>query len=95
MQRVYINLVNALLGHGQIEIVSPPECETRQMAIPRIISEKERESLWAEVRKEFPGDHVMQEVHFVRLLHAIQLAHFSREERIEFYNRLIPKRQDR
>ena len=65
------------------------------MAIPRVLSESERESLWAEVRKEFPRDQVMQEVHFVRLLHAAQLAHFSREERIEFFNRLIPKRQER
>jgi len=62
------------------------------MATPRVLSEKERESLWAEVRIEFPNDPVMQEVHFVRLLHAAQLAHFSRDERIEFYNRLIPKR---
>ena len=61
------------------------------MATPRILSEKERESLWAEVRKEFPNDPVMQDVHFVRLLHAAQLAHFSRDERIEFFNRLIPK----
>jgi hypothetical protein len=65
------------------------------MATTRVLSEQERESLWAEVRKEFPSDPVMQEVHFVRLLHAAQLAHFSREERMEFYNRLIPKRQER
>jgi hypothetical protein len=65
------------------------------MESPRAISEQERESLWAEVRNEFPNDPVMQEVHFIRLLHAAQLAHFSREERIEFYNRLIPKRLGR
>jgi hypothetical protein len=65
------------------------------MASPRVLSEKERESLWAEVRKEFPNDPMMQEVHFVRLLHSAQLAQFSSEERIEFYNRLIPKRQER
>ena len=65
------------------------------MATTRVLSEQERESLWAEVRKEFPSDPVMQEVHFVRFLHAAQLAHFSREERMEFYNRLIPKRLER
>ena len=65
------------------------------MASPRVLSEEERESIWAEVRKEFPNDPMMQEVHFVRLLHAAQLAHFSREERIEFFNRLIPKRLER
>ena len=65
------------------------------MASPRILSEQERESLRADVRKEFPNDPMMQDVHFVRLLHAAQLAHFSREERREFYNRLIPKRSGR
>jgi hypothetical protein len=65
------------------------------MASPRVLSDEERESIWAEVRKEFPNDPMMQDVHFVRLLHAAQLAHFSREERIEFFNRLIPKRLER
>ena len=65
------------------------------MSSPRVISEEERDSLWAEVRKEFPDDRMMQEVHFVRLLHRAQLEHFSRKERIEFYNRLIPKRTGR
>ena len=65
------------------------------MASPRVLSDEERDSIWAEVRKEFPNDPMMQEVHFVRLLHAAQLAHFSREERIEFFNRLIPKRLER
>jgi hypothetical protein len=61
------------------------------MATPRVVPENERQSIWDEVRKEFPNDPVMQEIHFVRLLHAAQLAHFSRDERIEFLNRLIPK----
>jgi hypothetical protein len=65
------------------------------MASPRVLSEEERESLWTEVRTEFPNDPMMQEVHFVRLLHDAQLRHFTREERMEYFNRLVPKRMGR
>ena len=61
------------------------------MPIPRKLTEAERQTLWAEVRAEFPDDEMMQEVHFVRLLHAAQLQDFTRDERIAHFNRLIPQ----
>jgi hypothetical protein len=42
------------------------------------------------VRGEFPDDEMMQEIHFVRALHAAQLRDFTREERVEYLNQLLP-----
>ena len=36
------------------------------MPNPRPLTESELQSLWAEVRAEFPDDEMMQEIHFVR-----------------------------
>jgi len=57
----------------------------------REVTDAERQAIWAEVRAEFPGDEMMQEVHFVRALHAAQLRDFTREERVEYFNRLLPQ----
>lgn len=57
----------------------------------RPLTESELQSLWAEVRTEFPNDEMMQEVHFVRALHAWQLQDFTREERIAYLNRFAPQ----
>jgi hypothetical protein len=46
-----------------------------------------------EVRREFPDDAVMQEVHYVRLLHYHQLKGLSASERVRFFAR--PKRRVR
>jgi hypothetical protein len=35
----------------------------------RDISESMKQQLWEEVRREFPDDPMMQEIHYVRLLH--------------------------
>jgi len=61
------------------------------MPNPRKLTDAERQALWTEVRAEFPDDDMMQEVHFVRLLHAAQRQDFSREARIAHFNRLIPQ----
>jgi hypothetical protein len=61
------------------------------MPNPRTLTESEIDSLWAEVRAEFPGDEMMQEVHFVRALHAVQFQDFTREERLAYYNRFVPQ----
>ena len=53
------------------------------------LTEADREKLWEEVREEFPGDEMMQEIHFIRLLHYHQTKGMSAEERISFYNRSI------
>ncbi len=61
------------------------------MPNPREVTENEREALWAEVRAEFPDDQMMQEVHFVRALHAAQLRDSMEEQRVEYLNRLLPQ----
>ena len=50
------------------------------------LTETEKRQLAEEVRKEFPDDEVMQQVHYVRLLHHAQTKGLSSEERIRFYN---------
>jgi hypothetical protein len=61
------------------------------MPSPRQLTEAERQTLWREVRAEFPDDEMMQEVHFVRALHAAQLRDFSPEERVEYLNQRLPQ----
>ena len=65
------------------------------MQSPREVTEAERQALWAEVRAEFPDDEMMQEVHFVRALHAAQLRDFTCAERVEYLNRLLLSRRPR
>jgi hypothetical protein len=57
----------------------------------RELSEAERQALWASTQAEFPHDAMMQEIHFVRALHAAQLRAFTRNERVEYLNRLLPQ----
>ena len=59
------------------------------MRNPRQVTEPERQELWAEVRAEFPDDEMMQEVHFVRLLHSAQLRDFTPDERVEYLNQVL------
>ena len=56
------------------------------MRNPREVTEAERQALWAEIRAEFPDDEMMQEVHFVRALHAAQLRDFTPEQRVDYWN---------
>ncbi len=65
------------------------------MRNPRELTEAERESLWTEVRAEFPGDEMMQEVHFVRAVRAAQFRDFTREERVEYLNHHFPQSSPR
>ena len=60
------------------------------MRTPRTISKNEIEAFWAAVREDFPDDEMMQEVHFVRLLHAAQLDKFTPEERAAYFNSFAP-----
>lgn len=50
------------------------------------LSDDMKKRLWQEVREEFPDDEMMQEVHFVRLLHYHQTKGLSREQRLRFFN---------
>ena len=61
------------------------------MPNPRELTEAERQALWAEVQAEFPEDEMMQEVHFVRALHAARLRDFTRDERLAYFNQLLPQ----
>ena len=47
-----------------------------------------RDRLWEEVREEFPHDEVMQEVHFVRLVHFLQTKALTPEERVKFFGQI-------
>jgi hypothetical protein len=49
------------------------------------LREVDKERLWDEVRKEFPDDETMQQVHYVRLLHHHQTLGLSALERIQFF----------
>jgi len=57
----------------------------------RPLTESKLQSLWAEVRAEFPDDEMMEEVHFVRALHAVQLQYFTRDERLAYSKRFLPR----
>ena len=51
----------------------------------RKLTKAQKSRLWKEVRKEFPDDPMMQEIHFIRLLHHLQTKTLSAKERIQFY----------
>lgn len=42
--------------------------------------------IWREVRKEFPGDEMMQEIHFHRYQRYLQMKDMSEEEQIQYYH---------
>ena len=50
-----------------------------------ILTKDARDRLWKEVREEFPQDEMMQEVHFVRLVHFLQTKDLAPEERVKFF----------
>jgi hypothetical protein len=51
----------------------------------RELTEVEKEDLWKEVRREFPDDEMMQEIHYVRLLHHHETKGLSPQELIQFF----------
>lgn len=51
----------------------------------RDITEAEKSAIWEEVKKEFPDDEMMQEIHYVRRIHQIQTKDLSMAERNAFY----------
>lgn len=56
--------------------------------MPRELTEAEKRALWEQVREEFPDDETMQWVHFVRLVHHVQMQDLSVPERIEWLGQL-------
>lgn len=59
----------------------------------RTVTAKERAQLWEEVRKEFPDDDTMQQVHYVRLLHYLQTKDLAPQKRLRFFGRGTKKAQ--
>ena len=57
-----------------------------------ILTKEVRDRLWEEVREEFPHDEMMQEVHFVRLVHFSQTKDLTLEERVKFFEQ--PEKAD-
>ncbi len=55
------------------------------------LTETEKAKIWEDVRNEFPGDEMMQQIHFVRQLHYFQTQDLSVEERIRFFGGSAPK----
>lgn len=49
------------------------------------ITPSEKDKIWEEVRKEFPNDEMMQELHFIRQVHYQQTKDMSLDERLRFY----------
>lgn len=49
------------------------------------ITHSEKDKIWEEVRKEFPNDEMMQELHFIRQVHYQQTKDMSLDERLRFY----------
>ena len=54
----------------------------------RSLTENEKEKLLKEVRKEFPDDEMMQEIHYARLLHYLQTKDLPPQERVKFFRGL-------
>lgn len=43
-------------------------------------------AMWDDVRDEFPGDELMQEIHFVRLLQHFRTQAMTATELMQYYN---------
>jgi len=49
------------------------------------LSKKEKKRFREKARREFPGDEMMQELHYIRLVHHHQTKGFSVREKVRFY----------
>ncbi len=57
----------------------------------RKVTQAEQDKIWEDVRKEFPNDEMMQEIHFIRQVHYLQTKDSSMEERLRFFESSIQK----
>ena len=51
------------------------------------LTKDQKEQLWKEVLKDFPDDEMMQQIHYVRLLHYYQTKGLSPREFIQFFEK--------
>ena len=49
------------------------------------VTKEQKARIWEDVRKEFPEDEVMQQVHYVRQLHQLQTSTMEPVELLRFY----------
>jgi len=59
----------------------------------KALSASVKQRFWEEVRREFPDDEMMQQIHFVRLLHHDQTKDLTARERVRFYQTPVKKRR--
>ena len=52
----------------------------------RRVTKADRERFRKQVQREFPDDEMMQEIHFIRLIHHHLLRGLSVRERVRFFN---------
>jgi len=53
------------------------------------LTEEKKKQIWEEVREEFPDDEMMQQIHYVRLLHYYQTKDMTPQERVRFFNKVL------
>ena len=49
------------------------------------LTDAEKAEIWEGVRKAFPEDEMMQQIHYVRQVHYLQTKDLPLEERIRFF----------
>lgn len=52
-------------------------------------TEEKKKQIWEEVREELPDDEMMQQIHYVRLLHYYQTKDMTSQERVRFFNKVL------
>ena len=57
----------------------------------REVTQAEKEKIREDVRKQFPNDEMMQEIHFIRQVRYLQTKDSSMEERLRFFEGPIQK----
>ncbi|MCE2435380.1 MAG: hypothetical protein J4F29_21035 [Candidatus Latescibacteria bacterium] len=67
-------------SHGQRK----PRRLSREVIYEKV-TQAEQDKIWEDVRKEFPNDEMMQEIHFIRQVHYLQTKDLSMEERLRFF----------
>ena len=58
------------------------------------ITERQKARIRTQVRKEFPGDEMMQEIHYIRGIHYLQTKDLSPAEQIRFYQRYKKRKRN-